>query len=79
MLANFCLMPFLDLEMVLLSVLFEGPLALTKVQIDELILLTTTNAFSMGLLYLPPAERQPTVGGKMSSECIKYSICKYCS
>ncbi|KAG6902416.1 hypothetical protein C0995_000342 [Termitomyces sp. Mi166 len=43
------------------SVLSEWPPALTKAQIDELTLLATSYAFSTGLLYLPPAERQPTV------------------
>ncbi|KAG6890584.1 hypothetical protein C0992_000402 [Termitomyces sp. T32_za158] len=44
-----------------LSVLSEWPPALNNAQIDELTLLATTYAFSTGLLYLPPAERQPTV------------------
>ncbi|KAG6866174.1 hypothetical protein C0991_007724 [Blastosporella zonata] len=41
------------------SVLSQWPPALTKVQLDELTLLATSYAFSTGLLYLPPAERQP--------------------
>ncbi|KAG6827139.1 hypothetical protein H0H92_013057 [Tricholoma furcatifolium] len=43
------------------SVLSEWPPALTKAQIDELTLLATSYAFSTGLLYLPPAERQPSI------------------
>ncbi|KAF8877154.1 hypothetical protein CPB84DRAFT_1838626 [Gymnopilus junonius] len=37
------------------------PPSLTKVQLEELTLHATTFALSHGLLYLPPAERQPTI------------------
>ncbi|KAG6829442.1 hypothetical protein H0H87_011397 [Tephrocybe sp. NHM501043] len=41
------------------SVLSEWPPALTNAQTDELTLLATSYAFSTGLIYLPPADRQP--------------------
>ncbi|KAG5352949.1 hypothetical protein C0989_011854 [Termitomyces sp. Mn162] len=43
------------------SVPSEWPPALTNTQIDQLTLLATSYAFSTGLLYLPPGERQPTI------------------
>ncbi|KAF8073575.1 glutathione synthase [Lyophyllum atratum] len=43
------------------SILSEWPPTLTKAQVDELTLLATSYAFSNGLLYLPPAERQPPI------------------
>ncbi|KAG6820122.1 hypothetical protein H0H93_005128 [Arthromyces matolae] len=43
------------------SLLSEWPPVLNKAQIDELTLLATSYAFSTGLLYLPPGERQPPI------------------
>ncbi|KAF5382619.1 hypothetical protein D9615_002766 [Tricholomella constricta] len=48
-------------EMASTSVLFEWPPTLSNAQIHELTLLATSYAFSNGLLYLPPAERQPPI------------------
>lgn len=43
------------------SILSAWPPTVTDAQVDALIVLATTYALSNGLLYLPPAERQPPI------------------
>ncbi|KAG5654319.1 hypothetical protein H0H81_004738 [Sphagnurus paluster] len=47
--------------MALESILSQWPPKLSDIQINELTLLATSYAFANGLLYLPPAERQPSI------------------